>query len=298
MNTPNIFELELALPDDSLTTKEKTLLGFDARYIKVRDRIRLLLSATEIAGWNKKFHGGKLQMANLVQDQYPLVIFYGDVGTGKTATAECIANRLVSESKVEDSVLFKLSNRVRGTGKVGEMSSFIAEAFQKLSVAAGKNRRAVLIIDESDSLGASRSQEHSHHEDKVAVNTLIQGIDDLRRHGGRIVTFLCTNRLSVLDPALQRRAAIIEEFLRPDESQRKALLEMDLKGLDISAAQITELVRATGSHGKLPVWTYSDIRTRWYPAAMSRAFPNRAVNFADLLETAKELTPSPVVEDR
>jgi SpoVK/Ycf46/Vps4 family AAA+-type ATPase len=220
------------------------------------------------------------------------------MGTFKTATAECIANRLVSESKVEDSVLFKLSNRVRGTGKVGEMSSYIAEAFHKLSVAAGKNRRAVLIIDESDSLGASRSQEHSHHEDKVAVNTLIQGIDDLRRHGGRIVTFLCTNRLSVLDPALQRRAAIIEEFLRPDESHRKALLEMDLKGLDISGAQIAELVRITGSHGKLPIWTYSDIRTRWYPAAMSRAFPNRAVNFADLLETAKELTPSPVVEDR
>jgi hypothetical protein len=73
---------------------------------------------------------------------------------------------------------------------------------------------------------------------------------------------------------------------------------MDLKGLDISAAQITELVRITGSHGKLPVWTYSDIRTRWYPAATSRAFPNRAVNFADLLETAKELTPSPVVENR
>jgi hypothetical protein len=29
---------------------------------------------------------------------------------------------------------------------------------------------------------ASRSQDHSHHEDKVAVNTLIQGVDDLRQY--------------------------------------------------------------------------------------------------------------------
>lgn len=61
------------------------------------------------------------------------------------------------------------------------------------------------------------------------MNTLIQGVDDLRRFGGRIVVFLCTNRLSVLDPALQRRAAIVEEFTRPDDSERQALLTMDLK---------------------------------------------------------------------
>ena len=298
MSTTNIFESELPLPNRELSAKEKTLLGFDERYANVRDRIRLLLSANEIAAWNKKFHGGQLQLAFLVNEQYPLVIFHGDVGTGKTAAAECIANRLVGESGAEDSILFKLSNRVRGGGKVGEMSTLIAEAFQKISSSAGKNRRAVLIIDEGDSLAAARSQEHSHHEDKVAVNTLIQGIDDLRRHGGRIVTFLCTNRLSVLDPALHRRAAIVEEFRRPDERQRKALLDMDLVGLKLSPAQINELVNLTGAHGRHPMWTYSDVRTRWYPAALAKAFPGRALRFEDLLGTAKELVPSPVVEDR
>jgi AAA+ superfamily predicted ATPase len=298
MSTTNIFESELPLPNQALSAKEKTLLGFDERYANVRDRIRLLLSANEIAAWNKRFHGGQLQLASLVNEQYPLVIFHGDVGTGKTALAECIANRLVGESGAEDSVLFKLSNRVRGGGKVGEMSTLIAEAFQRISSSAGKNRRAVLIIDEGDSLAAARSQQHSHHEDKVAVNTLIQGIDDLRRHGGRIVTFLCTNRLSVLDPALQRRAAIVEEFRRPDEKQRKALFHMDLVGLKLSPAQVSELVNLTGAHGKHPTWTYSDVRTRWYPAALARAFPARALQFEDLLETAKELVPSPVVEDR
>lgn len=297
MSDKNIFDLTLSLPDAQLAATEKTLLGFNERYAVVRDRIRLLLSANEIAVWNKKFHGNKLQLSTLVQEQYPLIIFFGDVGTGKTQTAECIANRLVTEAGVEDSMLFKLSNRVRGKGLVGEMSSFIAEAFQKIMTTAGKSRRAILIIDEGDSLGAARSQDHSHHEDKVAVNTLIQGIDDLRRQGGRIVTFLCTNRLSALDPALQRRAAVVEEFTRPNEQQRRTLISMDLLGLELSAARITELVRLTGGSQHTPTWTYSDFRTRWYPAAVAKAFPGRALTFEDLVETAKELIPSPVVKD-
>jgi hypothetical protein len=116
-----------------------------------------------------------------------------------------------------------------------------------------KGRRAILIIDEGDSLAATRSQEHSHHEDKVAVNTLIQGIDDLRRFGGRVVTFLCTNRMSVVDPALIRRAAIIEEFKRPGPDERKQLFQMDLGALHLTDAQLGHLVTATeGRNGQAP----------------------------------------------
>ena len=58
--------------------------------------------------------------------------------------------------KTEDSMLFKLSNRVRGSGKVGEMGTLITEAFQKVDQTAGRRRRAILVIDEGDSLAASR----------------------------------------------------------------------------------------------------------------------------------------------
>jgi len=298
MSEHNIFEVELPLPDRGLAQRESNLLGFEERYARVRDRIRLMLSEEEITAWNKRFHSGQLKLAQLIKDQYPLVIFYGDVGTGKTEMAECISNRLVAESKASDSVLFKLSNRVRGSGKVGEMSSLIAEAFQKLTVAAGKSRRAILIIDEGDSLAASRSQEHSHHEDKVAVNTLIQGIDGLRRQGGRIVAFLCTNRLSSLDPALYRRAALVEHFSRPSDDQRQALFLMDLAGMKLSEPQIDELVQLTGPHGKQPAFTYSDIRTRLYPEALANAFPNRELRFEDLRKAAHDMAPSPTMEDK
>lgn len=297
MSAPSIFDSEILLPDDVLAARSKTLLGFDARYERVKNQLRLLLHMDQIQAWNQKNHGGQLVLGTLVADQYPLVIFHGDVGTGKTAMAECMANRLVEESRTEDSILFKMSNRVRGTGKVGEMGTLMIDAFQKVTHSAGKNRRAILIIDEGDSLAAARSQAHSHHEDKVAVNTLIQSIDELRKLGGRVVTILCTNRLSALDPALVRRAAIVEEFRRPSDQERLQLLSMDLAALGLSAQDLQHLAAATGARNGLPPWTYSDIRTRLYPSALSRAFPDRPMTLQDLLETAKTIRPSPVLED-
>ncbi len=298
MSQPSIFDSETPLPDDALARREKTLLGFDARYARVHDQLRLLLNVGQLAAWNKQHHGGKLALCDLVAEQYPLVIFHGDVGTGKTAMAECMANRLVTEAKSEDSILFKLSNRVRGSGMVGEMGTLIAEAFRKVVQSAGKHRRAILIIDEGDSLAAARTQQHSHHEDKVAVNTLIQCVDDLRQYGGRIVAFLCTNRLAALDAALLRRAAIIEEFRRPSDEERRQLFAMDLAALSLGPAQLGQLVTATGARGGQPAWTYSDIRTRLYPAALAKAYPKDALRFEHIHAVASTLKASPVMEDR
>ena len=216
MSQPTIFDSETPLPNDTLAKREKTLLGFDARYARVHDQLRLLLNVGALGEWNRKHHGGKLAICDLVAEQYPLVIFHGDVGTGKTAMAECIANKLVAEARSEDfDPLQALATAFAAAAWSARWGRLIAEAFRKVVQSAGKHRRAILIIDEGDSLAASRSQDHSHHEDKVAVNTLIQGVDDLRQYGGRIVVILCTNRLSVLDAALHRRAAIIEEFTTP-----------------------------------------------------------------------------------
>lgn len=298
MNKADIFESEMALPDAGLAAKEKTLLGFEVRYSRVRNQLRLLLNISELAEWNQEYHDGRLALCDLVTEQYPLVIFHGDVGTGKTVMAECIANRLIKESKTEDSVLFKLGNRVRGSGKVGEMGTLLIEAFEQVAKSAGKGRRAILIIDEGDSLATTRSQDHSHHEDKVAVNTLIQRVDDLRRFGGRVVAFLCTNRVLALDPALQRRASVIEEFTRPSEEERRELFAMDLAALSLTEAQLADLVKATGARDEgQPTWTYSDIRTRLYPTALASAFPDRPLHFDDLQTVAADMRPSPVVED-
>lgn len=298
MSQIDIFDSEAVVPDAVLERRAETLLGFDDRYARVHNQLQLLLSADKVVDWSKRHHRRNLPICDLVTDQYPLVIFHGDVGTGKTAMAECIANRLLTEARSEDSTIFRLSNRVRGSGKVGEMTTLLAEALKRVTASVGKTRRAVLVIDEGDSIAASRSQEHSHHEDKVAVNTLIQGIDDLRRYKGRIVVILCTNRLSVLDPALLRRAAIVDRFDRPTQAERRKLLEMDLEGVEITPAQMTELVELTGPHKDEPGWTYSDFRTRFYPAAMAKAFPDGPLRFEHLRAAAIGMAGSRVMEDR
>ena len=268
------------------------------RYARVRNQLRLLLNAGQLDKWNSEHYAGRLAICNLISDQYPLVIFHGDVGTGKTVTAECIANRLIADARVDDSILFKLSNRVRGSGMVGEMGSLLSDALQRVAESAGKGRRAILIIDEGDSLAASRGQDHSHHEDKVAVNTLIQGIDDLRRFRGRVLVILCTNRLAAVDAAIRRRAAIVDEFRRPTSDERFALLSTDLAALSLPKAQLQRLAAATGESDDQPPWTYSDIRTRLYPAALALAFPDEPLRFDHLLGVAESMKPSPVMEDR
>jgi AAA+ superfamily predicted ATPase len=297
MAEPSVFDSEIPLPDDRLAARARTLLGFDARYARVKNHLRLMLGGDEIAAWNKRHHGGCLGLCDLIADQYPLALFHGDVGTGKSAFAECIANRLVTEAKARDSVLFKLSNRVRGRGLVGQLGSGVLDAFQAVLTAAGKQRRAVMVIDEGDSLGANRAQEQSHHEDKVGVNSLIQAIDDLRRLNGRVLVILCTNRLSSIDPALRRRAALQEEFTRPTPNDRRALFQLDMAGLNLEDEELRRLVDVTGPRDGHPGWTYSDIRTRLYPAALAKAFPERGLKFEDLEEAAASLHASPAMGD-
>jgi SpoVK/Ycf46/Vps4 family AAA+-type ATPase len=295
--TFSIFDCKTPLPDTSIAEHAKKLLGFDKRYKRIHNQLQLLLRLDELPKWSTDHHGVILPVCSQISEQYPLVIFHGDVGTGKTTTAECIANRIVTEANAKDSMLFKLSNRVRGSGKVGEMGTLLADAFNKLSEYVGKKRRAILIIDEGDSIAATRTQKQSHHEDKVAVNTLIQSIDSLRKFGGRILTILCTNRLSIVDAALQRRATIVEEFSRPTERERAQLLNQDLYGVRLTREQLAELVRLTGPLNGAPTWTFSDITTRLYPAAVGRAFPNRPLSFDDLKVAALSITPAPIMEN-
>ncbi|MGL9621586.1 hypothetical protein QRQ56_26595 [Bradyrhizobium sp. U531] len=80
---PKVFDSETPLPDPAQTAKAKTLLGFEERYKRVHNQLRLLLSLDEIGVWNKKHHGGKLRLSGLVAEQYPLAIFHGDIGTAR-----------------------------------------------------------------------------------------------------------------------------------------------------------------------------------------------------------------------
>lgn len=293
-----VFEREVSLPNPQLGCQAEQLIGFAERYGRMKRDLRLLMARDQVERWSKEQYGIVVPLARVAQERYPLVIFHGDVGTGKTAMAETISDALVRDLRT-NGMLFALSTRVRGYGTVGQMSQLIHDAFEAVVTEAGKTRLAFLVIDEADSLAATRGAAQSHHEDKVAVNTLIQRIDDMRHCGGRVLAFLCTNRLAALDPAIVRRAGRIEHFDRPSAAEREQLLRMDCDGLGLQDAVFDELVRLTGPGGKeRPIgYTFSDLRTRLLPEVLARAFPDRKVVAEDLLDAARLLEPSPAMPD-
>jgi AAA+ superfamily predicted ATPase len=293
--TSTLFELEISLPDSRLVLQAKRLIGFNSRFQRVHQDLRLLLDKEGLEQWSKKFYYTQIPLLDSLQDRYPLVVFHGDVGTGKTATAESIANGIAKEMG-KQAMLFKLSTRVRGSGSVGEMSSLINQAFDVVTKEAGKAKLSFLIIDEADSLAANRANNQSHHEDKVAVNTLIQKIDEVRRFNGRVLVIFCTNRLAAIDPAILRRAAYVEEFRRPDDDERAELFKLDCDGLGFSTAEIADLVQLTGSKGPHKLtFTFSDIRTRIMPEALGLAYPDRKITAEDLKLVIKKLKPTPEI---
>jgi AAA+ superfamily predicted ATPase len=290
------FESRGDLPDPQLEAQGARLIGFGRRFEFLSGQMRLLTDVEGVKRWAADHHDGGAALVAALGDRYPLMVFHGDVGTGKTATAEAAADALARKLDV-DGFLLKLSTRVRGIGHVGEMSTLIADAFAEAIRLAGSKRFVALIIDEGDALAFNRAAERAHHEDRVGVNTLIQKIDDARRLGGRLLIFLCTNRFAALDPAILRRASLIEEFQRPDEDERRALLAADLAGVTISPEIIDELVTITGPRDGRPGFTFSDIQTRLLPVAIARAYPERPLLAEDLLVAAAELEPTPLMRE-
>jgi len=293
---PSPFESKRELPDRELQAQARRLVGFASRFERLRGQMRLLTDLDGVQAWADTNHGGASGLVAALADRYPLVIFEGDVGNGKTATAESAADALARELDVEGHLL-KLSTRVRGIGHVGEMSSLIGDAFDEALGLAGKKRFVTLIVDEGDALAFNRAAERAHHEDRVGVNTMIQKIDDARKLRGRLLIILCTNRFGAIDPAVLRRAALIETFRRPSDEERRELLDATLTGIDSAAGTTEILVDATGPRDGRPAFTFSDIQTRLIPFAVARAFPERPLTAADLLAAAEELEPTPVMSN-
>lgn len=291
------FDVQQELPSQNLENIATTLIDFERHYEVLKNHLMLVLMPDRVDRWSKKYHKQIIPLCELIQQRYPLFLFSGDVGTGKTVTAECVANRITRDMNKEG-FLLKMSTRVRGKGLHGEMSQLIQDAFNSLEIQAGKKRLSFLLIDEADSIASLRSTEQMHQEEKAAVNTLIQKIDNIRRVGGRAVVFLCTNRVSVIDQAIVRRAALHIEFTRPNKAQCLELLRHDLQGINLTIEEMNELASLTsaGGHHGDNGYTYSDFRLRYFPEALARAFPDQGLTFDILKETALAMKPSPRVD--
>ncbi len=253
----------------------------------------------------QRHHAENIALINTVLRRPPLVIFAGDVGSGKTELAETIGDAVAREQRI-DITLLPLSLSSRGQGRVGEMTQLLSEAFdytlneaKKLKNEDGENRGGlILLVDEADALAQSREATQMHHEDRAGVNAFIRGIDRLANAHIPAAVIMCTNRFESLDPAVRRRAADILFFKRPDNKQRRSVFERSLGGLGLSDTDIEKLVNATGClNGRDYGFTFSDLTQRLLPNIVLDAYPTKPIRQDRALEIALEMTPTVPFEE-
>ena len=301
-----LFERRVSFPDFEPQERLARLVGLDAHKERLAKILGLLVNPYGLQEWAEKHHPQARAAVDTVMRRPPLAVLAGDVGSGKTELAETIGDAVARQEGI-DITLYPLSLATRGQGRVGEMTQLVSAAFdytieaaEKLKNPSGKARGAVLLlIDEADALAQSRENAPMHHEDRAGVNAFIRGIDRIANQKLPAAVLMCTNRLKALDPAVQRRAAEVLTFGRPDEAQRRYLLSSKLEGLGLPTVAIDQLVKLTGAReANEPGFTFSDINQRLIPSIILAAYPNKAVDARDALLTAQAMKPTPAFQDR
>ncbi len=140
------------------------------------------------------------------------ILFDGPPGTGKTFTAELLANELRLP-------MYRVHIPNVVSKWVGETERNIARIFER-----ARSARAALLFDEADSLFGRRTGSVQSANDRYAnmeINLLLQEIE---RYDG--VTFLTTNLYGNLDEALQRRIQFRVTFPFPEAAERAQIWEV------------------------------------------------------------------------
>jgi AAA+ superfamily predicted ATPase len=303
----DLFDRRLDFPDLDARKRFTRLVGVDEAKSRLTKILAVLINPDGPRKWAQKHHRGAQALLDYLERRPPLVILAGDVGTGKTELAETVGDAVARQEDIAVT-LFPLSLSTRGSGRVGEMTLLISTAFDHALAAAEKLKRhgggkagggVILLVDEADALTQSRDDGQMHHEDRAGVNAFIRGVDRLAQKQLPAAVVLCTNRLSAIDPAVRRRAADIFEFQRPNDAQRRTVIEGPLGEAGFGKGEIDKLVQLTGPAGAAAVgFTFSDLTQRLLPTLVLDAYPERAITYARAAEIVKGMKPTPPFRDK
>lgn len=136
------------------------------------------------------------------------MLFAGPPGTGKTMSAQVVANELQLE-------LYKIDLSQVISKYIGETEKNLHEIFEEARLS-----NAILFFDETDALFGKRSEVKDSHDKYANIETayLLQKMEEYEG-----ITVLATNLLNNIDEAFIRRISYIIKFPFPDEEQREKI---------------------------------------------------------------------------
>ena len=128
MNSDQLFENTINYPDPDIKERFSRLVGLDDHKTRLTKILEVLINKASLEAWMQRYHANQTMLINIVLRRPPLVIFAGDVGSGKTELAETIGDAVAREQDIGITLL-PLSLSSRGQGRVGEMTQLLSEAF-------------------------------------------------------------------------------------------------------------------------------------------------------------------------
>lgn len=148
-------------------------------------------------------------------------LFYGPPGTGKTLLARAVAGEV-------NAAFFSLSGSSFTSKYAGEGVELVNEAFEEAEEAidSGEFDKAIIFIDELDSIGKRSSEDSGVSKDNNrTINALLVKMDGINSNKN-IIVIGATNNPDLIDEALKRagRFEFHIEIKLPDMQKREALL--------------------------------------------------------------------------
>ena len=202
---------------------------------------------SDVAGLEDVKKAIKIRMINpiLYPDKYKLynkktgggVLLYGPPGTGKTMIAKAIACEVGAK-------FYAVKGSDIVSKWVGESEKNINSLFEE----ANKQDRAIIFIDEMDSLLGKRGQDI--HNDK-RVNEFLQQIDGFSGRNPNLLLLGATNRPWDIDTAATRSGRFSQKIYipLPDEKARKFMIERNMKNVPVSKDfDVDKIVKQTKNY--------------------------------------------------
>ena len=163
------------------------------------------------------------------------ILFYGLPGTGKTMLVKALANEL-------EVPLYLIKATSLIGDHVGDGASKIHDLFKK----ASENSPSIIFIDEIDAVALHRSFQSLRGDVSEIVNSLLTEMDGIIENES-VITIGATNNPTSLDYAVRSRFEEEIEFKMPDDNERMAIIENNLKTMpldyDLDLAKLVKLTK-------------------------------------------------------